>query len=161
MSGADSKTSNVRPPASRVGSGVRIGEKKAQPASSDAKAANKTGAPAKGYGYNGQARRRTGPRGGLPTAAGQILALALRRHGLEPKLKRYEFVARWDEIVGKELARRTRPGPLLDGVLTVFVASSSWAQELSFHKLAVLKRIQHISGSGVVDDVRFSVGNLA
>src|SRR5579864_4711910 len=38
----------------------------------------------------------------------------------------------WADAVGPEVARRTRPGKLHDGVLTVYTAGSVWSHQLTF-----------------------------
>jgi hypothetical protein len=48
----------------------------------------------------------------------------------------------WRRVVGDRIARRTEPGPLVGGVLTIFVASAPWAQELSLLTSELLVRLQ-------------------
>jgi len=38
----------------------------------------------------------------------------------------------WPDVVGAEVARRTRSGRLRDGVLTVYTAGSTWSHQLTF-----------------------------
>lgn len=87
-----------------------------------------------------------------------ILDGALSRYGIKKDLERYRFVLYWKNIVGDELAKRSRPECLRGGALVVRVPSSAWAQELSFHKSEIIKRLQpYLSPSDTVDDVRFQV----
>lgn len=93
-----------------------------------------------------------------PARAQAILKIALKRNGIDRQLARYNFVLHWKEIVGDEIAKRSRPECIRDDVLIVRVADSSWAQELSFQKKIILARLQrHLGESDVVRDVQFYV----
>jgi hypothetical protein len=48
----------------------------------------------------------------------------------------------WQRSVGERLAIKTFPERIVDGVLTVRVPSSTWAQELSLLSQVVLERLQ-------------------
>lgn len=61
----------------------------------------------------------------------------------------------WRRLVGDRVARRTEPGPLIDGVLTIFVASAPWAQELSLLTRELLARLEPLALK--VRSVRFRV----
>jgi Dna[CI] antecedent DciA-like protein len=61
----------------------------------------------------------------------------------------------WQSIVGPRLSERALPESLNDGVLSVRVPSSTWAQELSFLSHVILERLQQ-SGHAVTK-VRFRV----
>jgi hypothetical protein len=61
----------------------------------------------------------------------------------------------WRRIVGDRIARRTEPGGLYDGVLTIYVASAPWAQELSLLSSELLERLKPLQLS--VSSVRFRV----
>jgi hypothetical protein len=61
----------------------------------------------------------------------------------------------WRRAVGVRLAQKTLPERLEDGVLTVRVPSSTWAQELSLLSHVVLERLQ-AAGHGV-QRMRFRV----
>ncbi len=61
----------------------------------------------------------------------------------------------WRRIVGDRIARRTEPGALHDGVLTIYVASAPWAQELSLLTTELLERLKPLALS--VSSVKFRV----
>lgn len=90
-----------------------------------------------------------------------VLKGALRQCGLDQDIARYRFVTHWSEIVGESIAERTRPECIRQGQLVVRVLDSVWAQELSFRRDAILKRLQRFLDSGeIVSDIRFYVGTL-
>jgi hypothetical protein len=65
----------------------------------------------------------------------------------------------WRRIVGERIAARTEPGPKRGRELLVYVASASWAQELS---LLVTEIVVRLKAAGIaVDHVRFSVRAIA
>ena len=97
-----------------------------------------------------------------PQKAQGILSAALRKHGLDEKIARYNFVLHWAEIVGDELAQVCSPSGITAGVLFVKVPSSVWAQELSFQKSVLINRlnrflIENQEGTEQIKDIRFAV----
>ena len=64
-----------------------------------------------------------------------------------------ELWARWGAVVGPEMYRRSFPVGLRGTTLIIGVSSSSWLQELSFLKTAILDRIAEEIGPGVVSEI--------
>jgi predicted nucleic acid-binding Zn ribbon protein len=96
-----------------------------------------------------------------PEKAQKILTLALKKFGIDKDIARYKFVLHWREIVGDDVAERSRPECFRNGALVVRVSSSTWAQELSFQKDAILRRLKAFVGSEMeVNDVQFYVADL-
>lgn len=93
-----------------------------------------------------------------PVPVHGVLMSALQRYGLAEGFTRYQFVSRWSEIVGSEIARRAQPECLRNGTLVVRVCNSAWAQELSFQKQVILKRLQRfVDAEPGVKDISFYV----
>ncbi len=64
----------------------------------------------------------------------------------------------WRRIVGERIAERTEPGAKRGRELMVYVASASWAQELS---LLVTEIVVRLRAAGIaVDTVRFGVREI-
>ena len=61
----------------------------------------------------------------------------------------------WRRLVGDRVARRTEPGGLSGGVLTIYVASAPWAQELSLLTTELLERLKPLGLT--ISSVRFRV----
>jgi len=56
----------------------------------------------------------------------------------------------WADAVGPEIGRRTRPGRLRNGVLTVYTAGSTWSHQLSFLGPTILDALAlHCPNAGV------------
>ncbi len=109
---------------------------------------------------NYQPRRRYGAKSDL-TAIKGILARALAQKGLEQKVERYEFILHWPEIVGETLATISKPDYISRKVLLVTVVHSAWAQELTFLKPALLRKLSlYLRKGDVVEDMVFRVGKV-
>jgi predicted nucleic acid-binding Zn ribbon protein len=68
-------------------------------------------------------------------------------------VRQAEIKLRWEEIVGPEIAARTRPLHLSRGRLLVECDHDVWRTELSFLKPEILKRIAEVQGEGVVKEI--------
>lgn len=66
----------------------------------------------------------------------------------------------WQEVVGPQIADKTRPETLRNAVLVVSVSSSVWMQELSFMKQKILDRISQRLAPGTIREIRFKLGDL-
>jgi predicted nucleic acid-binding Zn ribbon protein len=62
----------------------------------------------------------------------------------------------WDDIVGPQLAGRTKPRTLRQGTLTIAVSDPAWATQLRFLEAELVARIAAMTGSDEVEriDVR-------
>ena len=68
-------------------------------------------------------------------------------------VRQAQIKLRWDEIVGPEIAARTRPVHLSRGRLLVECDHDVWRTELSFLKPEILKRIAEVQGEGAVKEI--------
>jgi len=91
----------------------------------------------------------------------KVLETALRRNGLKADISKYMFVLHWPEIVGEEIAKRTKPECIRGKSLVVRVTNSVWSQELTFQKDIILKRLNKFLGNrDEVKDIQFFIGPL-
>lgn len=106
----------------------------------------------------GTAAERVRKRGAIPATVRSILGPTLKRYGLDRGLEKYEFVLRWKEIVGEEIAKRSRPEKVRGRTLLVRVQDSAWAQELTFQKSVLLSRLKRNLGDSCrIDDIYFLI----
>ena len=63
----------------------------------------------------------------------------------------------WPDVVGADVARRTRTGKLRDGVLTVFTAASTWSHQLSFLAPSIIAELRRRCPAAPVERLRFVV----
>lgn len=92
-----------------------------------------------------------------PTPLGQILERAQRTTRTRAGVALDSEA--WASVVGPRIARAARPGRDRDGVLTVLVASTSWAQELSLLSRDILERLRNAGHS--FSALRFQVSSAA
>lgn len=63
----------------------------------------------------------------------------------------------WAEAVGKDVARRTRPGKFQDGTLTIYTAGSTWSHQLTFLAPTILAALAEKCPDANVRRLRFLV----
>lgn len=91
----------------------------------------------------------------------QILKRVIKKSHFSHKMNESTIKTEWERLVGREVARHTRPAFLKKTVLFVRVDSSAWAYELSTHlKDILLKKINEGVGEEVVGDIHFQVGQI-
>jgi len=95
---------------------------------------------------------------GETQSVGDILDVLVGRLGLKQRLKQAEAVRKWDEIVGERIACETQAEIVRGKTLFVKVTSPIWAQELSFLKPEIMKKLRQEIGRGVITDIRFKCG---
>lgn len=67
------------------------------------------------------------------------------------------ILAVWSTCVGPAVAQHSQPKHLHQGVLQVAVSSAAWAQNLTFERLQILKKLrQHLPAHIQVQELRFN-----
>ncbi len=95
--------------------------------------------PGADQGKNGSVKRRS--RAAL-TSLSSILSKVIGRFGLEHRMKEHAFMSMWTEIVDHPFKDLSRPLFLdSEGNLVVAVRDGAVAQELSFHRGVLLKKL--------------------
>jgi hypothetical protein len=79
--------------------------------------------------------------------------------GLRDRMLEETIRSDWADIAGPEIARRSRPGELRAGVLTVHVDNSPWLQEVTLRSTEILAGLRARHGSAVTS-VRCALGTL-
>ena len=75
-------------------------------------------------------------------------------------LVREEVENRWKELVGEAGFKHSRPVTLLKSILTVYVDSSGWLQEMSMKQRGLLKRLKMTFGKDKISKIHFKIGEL-
>jgi hypothetical protein len=68
--------------------------------------------------------------------------------------------AGWEEIVGADVARNSRPARIAGGTLTVTTRSSAWSHQLTFLSEDVLRAVQARVPAAGIEQLRFRVGRI-
>ncbi len=91
-----------------------------------------------------------------PQPVGGVLATLMEELGLGKKLKQYEAVRIWEEVVGERIARVATPSKIINGILIVKVEKSTWRNELSLLKREIIAKINAALKEDIVKDIKFS-----
>lgn len=65
----------------------------------------------------------------------------------------------WNEVVGADIARRTRPAALRNGSLTVLTMGSAWSHQLSFLAPQILESLRALVPGARLVRLRFAVAS--
>lgn len=87
---------------------------------------------------------------------GTVLSSLMQELGLGKKLKQYEAVRVWREIVGERIAKVAIATKIINGTLIVKVAKSTWRNELSLMKKEIIAKINAALKEEIVKDIKFS-----
>ncbi len=99
-----------------------------------------------------------GRRSSSPAPVGHVLAAVVPH--LAERLLECRIRGEWRQLMGPEIARRSRPGELRNGALEIVTDNSPWLQELALREAELLRRLTDAYGAAVVRALRFSFGTL-
>ncbi|PZF82742.1 DUF721 domain-containing protein [Jiangella anatolica] len=88
-----------------------------------------------------------------PQAVGSAVDRLIGEHGWAEDLAVHGAVARWDQIVGPEVAAHVQPEHYEDGVLTVRADSTAWATQVRLFAAELVRRFSTEIGDGSVTRV--------
>lgn len=88
-----------------------------------------------------------------PQAVGAALDKLVGEHGWSEDLAVHGVIARWNEIVGMELALHVQPEGYSDSVLTVRADSTAWATQVKLLAGNLVRRLNQEIGDGTVTRV--------
>ncbi|MFY9115014.1 MAG: DUF721 domain-containing protein [Dethiobacteria bacterium] len=91
---------------------------------------------------------------------GEIIKKILRKKGLWEAVRQHETLNRWPEIVGDQIAAKTRAVKIAKEVLWIKVSDSVWTHHLVMLKPKILKKINNMLGKKMVKDIYFFIGEL-
>lgn len=92
-----------------------------------------------------------------PQMIGALMPEVLKRLGVLDRLGEAKVFLLWGDIVGEEIDRVTAPLRVEGHKLFIGVESAAWRQELIYSKKELLGKINEVIGSGIIQDIRFTV----
>ena len=92
------------------------------------------------------------------TPIGDIVKTVFERLESEKTFSREDIEEQWKALMGTLGAKHSRPASLRKGVLTVFVDSSGWMQEMSMKKRKILKQLKRQFGKDKISGIQFRIG---
>lgn len=102
--------------------------------------------------------RYGGRRGGRASRVGVTLDSVLGSREMLRKIKEHTAPLIWAEVVGEQMAAATEVLGVSAGVLRVSTKSAVWANELTFYKPEILRRLNSALGvvkTPVITDIHF------
>lgn len=100
------------------------------------------------------------PRLRTAARAGDLVDTLLAGWGLNERLHQYKALLIWDEVVGPQIAARTRPEKLRDGVLEVCVDQPTWMQQLQLIKPQILAKLNARLGDSGLREIYLKRGKV-
>jgi hypothetical protein len=101
------------------------------------------------------------PRLRTAARAGDLLETLLAGWGLDTRLQQYRALVIWDEVVGPQIAARTRPERIRDGVLEVCVDQPTWMQQLQLLKPQILAKLNARLGDAPLREIYLKRGQVS
>ncbi len=86
---------------------------------------------------------------------GSIIGSVVDKMELSKKLRVSNIFNHWEDIVGKQIAKKSKPERLLRKTLYVSVTTSTWANELSLMSEKLIEKINSFTGEDTVETIRF------
>lgn len=85
-----------------------------------------------------------------PQSVGAAVDRLVGEHGWEENIAVHGAVARWDLVVGADVAAHVRPESYADGVLTVRADSTAWATQVRLLAADLVAKLNREIGDGTV-----------
>jgi predicted nucleic acid-binding Zn ribbon protein len=95
-----------------------------------------------------------------PEKFGGLLHQMLDSMGLGARLREFELMSLWDDVVGEQLSGAARPEFIKNGRMFVVTKNSVWSNELNLYKGDIISRLNKKMGSPVLKDIIFKAGSL-
>lgn len=74
--------------------------------------------------------------------------------------KKDKTFAAWENTVGKEASRHSRPVGIRKNILTVEIDSSAWFYEINLRKQSILKDIKELLKEEKIQGIKFRMGDI-
>lgn len=84
-----------------------------------------------------------------------IIGDIVKKSNMRQRLNISNIFNHWEEIVGTEIYKKTKPERITGGTLYLSVSTSIWANELSLMSDKLIEKINSFIGEEVVKNIRF------
>ena len=92
--------------------------------------------------------------------AGDLVDKMLQGIGLDERLHQYRALIIWEEVVGPQIAARTRPIRIREGILEINVDQPTWMQRLQLMKPRILAQLNAELGKATIKDLYLKRGKV-
>ena len=90
-----------------------------------------------------------------PKLIGNSIKTILNDYGLLPRMKQFEALNLWAEIVGEQIAKVAKAEKIDHGSLIVRVEKPVWRNELVFLKKEIIAKINEMMKEEIVKEIIF------
>ena len=90
-----------------------------------------------------------------PKLIGNSIKTILNDYGLLPRMKQFEALNLWAEIVGEQIAKVAKAEKIDHGSLIVRVEKPVWRNELIFLKKEIIAKINEMMKEEIVKEIIF------
>ena len=94
------------------------------------------------------------------TPISDIVKTVFARLESEKTFTREDIEGQWKSVVGSRAGGHTRPAALRKGILTVFVDTSGWLQQMTLQKRKTLKQLKRSFGKDRILGIQFRIGEI-
>lgn len=105
-------------------------------------------------------RRPRRPKMKEPVLAGDLVDKLLHGLGLDERLHQYKALIVWNDVVGPQIAARTRPIRIRDNILEINVDQPAWMQQLQLMKPKILASLNAELGKTTIRDLYLKHGKV-
>ncbi len=91
----------------------------------------------------------------IPRDFNGILQSLIADLGIGQKLKKAEALDRWNEVVGEQIGKVTKPLRIEGETLVVHVTSAAWRNELVYLRKELIQRINKAVGHDIIKEIIF------
>jgi len=86
---------------------------------------------------------------------GEVIDKLMKAYRLDGKLKEIEVLSKWEEMMGKAVAMRTRDIRIRNKILHLTLDSSVMRDELLNGKSIIIQRVNETAGYQLITDIWF------
>ena len=87
---------------------------------------------------------------------GDVVSKLMKAYRLDDKLKEIEITSKWEEMMGRAVALRTKQIYIKNKILYLQLDSSVMREELQYGKTVIIERLNDYAGFQIINDVWFS-----
>jgi predicted nucleic acid-binding Zn ribbon protein len=87
---------------------------------------------------------------------GDVVSKLMKAYRLDDKLKEIEITSKWEEMMGRAVALRTKQIYIKNKILYLQLDSSVMREELQYGKTVIIERVNDYAGFQIINDVWFS-----
>jgi predicted nucleic acid-binding Zn ribbon protein len=87
---------------------------------------------------------------------GDLIEKLLKAYQLDGKMKEFDVISKWEEMMGRAVAVRTKNIYIKNRILFLQIDSSIMREELKYGKSVIIQRVNEYAGKEIITDVWFS-----